>query len=91
MTSSTKLDEKLEGADDFRAWKYRIMLVLKEHDLVRFVEGEVIEPEDEVAKTRVQKGHGERKGGDEACVGILRPPADSPWSKELTGMCKIHF
>jgi len=29
MTSSTKLDEKLDGADNFRAWKYRIMLVLK--------------------------------------------------------------
>ena len=52
MTSSTKLDEKLEGADDFRAWKYRIMLVLEEHDLDRFVEGEVTELEDEVVETQ---------------------------------------
>ena len=91
MTSSTKLDEKLEGADDFRAWKYRIMLVLEEHDLGRFVEREVTEPENEVTREKFQKGPGENKGGDEACVSILRPPVDSPWSKELTGMCKIHF
>ena len=51
MTSSTKLDEKLEGTDNFQAWKYRIMLVLEEHDLDRFVEGEVTELEDEVAGT----------------------------------------
>jgi hypothetical protein len=38
MTTSTKLDEKLEGADDFRASKYRVMLILEEHDLVSFVE-----------------------------------------------------
>ena len=50
MTSSTKLDKKLDGADDFRAWKYRIMLVLEEHDLDRFVEREVTKPVDEVAR-----------------------------------------
>jgi hypothetical protein len=27
MTSSTKLDEKLEGARNFRAWKCRVMLI----------------------------------------------------------------
>ena len=86
MTSSTKLDEKLEGTDNFRAWKYRIMLVLEEHDLDRFVEGEVTKPEDEVARAKVQKGPGKSKGGDEASVGILRPPADTPWYKELSGM-----
>jgi hypothetical protein len=38
MITNTKLDEKLEGADDFRAWKYRVMLILEENDLVSFVE-----------------------------------------------------
>ena len=56
MTSSTKLDEKHEGTNNFWAWKYRIMLVLEEHDLDRFVEGEVTKPEDEVARAKVQKG-----------------------------------
>ena len=52
---------------------------LEEHDLDRFVEGEVTEPEDEVARAKAKKGLGKSKGG-EACVGILRPP------KELSGM-----
>ena len=30
MTISTKLDEKLEGVDNLRAWKYRVMLTLEE-------------------------------------------------------------
>ena len=33
MTKNTKIDEKLEGADNFRAWKYQIMLILEEKDL----------------------------------------------------------
>ena len=37
MTISTKLDEKLEGVDNFRAWKYRVMLVLEENDLEGFI------------------------------------------------------
>jgi hypothetical protein len=31
-----KLDEKLEGVDNFRAWKYRVMLILEENDLEGF-------------------------------------------------------
>ena len=74
MTSSTKLDEKLDGADNFRAWKYS----LEEQDLDRFVEGEVIEPEDEVARAKAKRELGKSKGDDEACVGSLRSPADTP-------------
>ena len=37
MMSSTKLDEKLKGPDNFRAWKYRISLVLEENDLSNYV------------------------------------------------------
>ena len=33
MCHRTKLDENLEGADNFRAWKYRISLVLEENEL----------------------------------------------------------
>ena len=29
MTIKTKLDEKLEGVDNLRAWKYRVMLTLE--------------------------------------------------------------
>ena len=72
MASSIKLDEKLEGADNFWTWKYKIMLGLEEHETGRFVEREVTEPKDEVARTKVQKGHGESIGGDEACVGNFK-------------------
>ena len=45
MTNNTNLDEKLEGAENFRAWKYKIMLIVKEHDLDGFIEEDVKEPE----------------------------------------------
>jgi hypothetical protein len=44
MTSSTKIDEKLEGDDNFRAQKYRVMLILEENDLECFIEEEVQSP-----------------------------------------------
>ncbi len=46
MTSSTKLDEKLEGAENFRAWRFRVMLVLREQDLGKHVKEDVPKPED---------------------------------------------
>ena len=52
MASSTKLDEKLEGGDNFRAWRYRIMLILRERDLDQYVKEEVPAPEGEVAKSK---------------------------------------
>ena len=33
MTNNNKLDENIEGVDNFKAWKYRFMLILEEHDL----------------------------------------------------------
>jgi hypothetical protein len=44
MTTNTKINKKLEGAENFRAWKYRVGLILEEHDLERFVEEKVLEP-----------------------------------------------
>jgi hypothetical protein len=37
MSASTKLDDKMEGAEKFHAWKYRIDLILAENDLERFI------------------------------------------------------
>ena len=45
MTKNTKLDEKLEGDENFKAWKYRIMLILQENNVDTFVKEEVKEPE----------------------------------------------
>jgi len=44
MTIGTKIDEKLEGADNFRASRYRVSLLLEEHDLGKFTKEEASEP-----------------------------------------------
>jgi hypothetical protein len=36
MSASTKLADKMEGVENFRAWKYRIGLIFEENDLARF-------------------------------------------------------
>ena len=41
MTNNNNLDEKLEGDEKFRAWKYQIMLILEENDLEGFIKNEV--------------------------------------------------
>ena len=55
MTSTTKHDEKLEGPENFRAWKYRVMLILEENNLEKFVKEEVAEPEGDKAKANFKK------------------------------------
>ena len=41
MSHHIKLDEKLEGADNFQSWKYRISLVLEENELDSYIHEEV--------------------------------------------------
>ncbi len=59
MAPSTKLDEKLDGAENFQAWKYRIMLILQENDLDEFVKSEVPEAEGEEVKAKFKKDEGQ--------------------------------
>jgi hypothetical protein len=54
MAPSTKLDEKLEGVDNFRAWKYIVMLILEENNLEDFVK-EVPKPNEDEAKAKYKK------------------------------------
>ena len=55
MSHHTKLDEKLEGADNFRAWKYRISLVLEENELDSYINEEIPVPEGDEAKALHKK------------------------------------
>ena len=55
MTSNTKLDENLEGVDNFRAWKYRVMLILEENDIEYFSKEEFPKSEEDVAKEKHKK------------------------------------
>jgi hypothetical protein len=55
MSASVKLVDKLEGVENFHAWKYRIGLILEENDLARFVKEEVLKPVDAAKKAKHQK------------------------------------
>ena len=50
MYHHTKLDENIEGDDNFRAWKYRISLVLEENELDSYINEEVLVLEGDEAK-----------------------------------------
>ena len=47
--------KNIEGADNFRAWKYRISLVLEENELDSYISEEVPVPEGDEAKASHKK------------------------------------
>ena len=55
MAPSTKLDDELEGIENFRAWKYRIGLIIEENYLANFIKGVVSEPKEDEAKEKYKK------------------------------------
>ena len=55
MSQHTKLDENIEGADNFRASKYRISLVLEENELDSYIHEEVPVPEGDEDKALHKK------------------------------------
>ena len=50
MTKNTKIDENIEGLENFRAWKYIFMLILEEHDQQGYTKYEFKEPDWDEAK-----------------------------------------
>jgi hypothetical protein len=44
MVNTLKIEDKLEGATNFRGWKARFLLLLEENDLKEYVEGVVASP-----------------------------------------------
>ena len=55
MSHHTKLDENIKGADNFRAQKYRISLVLEENELDSYIQEEVPVLEGDEAKALHKK------------------------------------
>ena len=55
MSHHTKLDENIEGANNFWAWKYRISLVLEENELDSYIHEEVPVLEGDEAKALHKK------------------------------------
>ena len=42
MENDTNIYDNLEGAKNFWEWKYRVLLMLEEHDLENYVKEEVV-------------------------------------------------
>ena len=55
MSHHTKLDEKLEGVDNFLDWNYRISLVLEENELDSYINEEIPVLEGDEAKALHKK------------------------------------
>jgi hypothetical protein len=47
-----KLENKIEGASNFRAWKTRIDLILAKNKVLDIVKGKIMEPQVEQEKRR---------------------------------------
>ena len=52
MALSTKLEDKLEGLENFLDWKYMIGLILKENGIEKYIKNEVAETEEAEAKEK---------------------------------------
>ena len=50
-----KVEDRLDGASNFISWKSRVILILEENDLLKFVNETVPEPEVEEDKSRWRK------------------------------------
>ena len=55
MSHHTKINENIEGDDNFWSWKYRISLVLEENELDSYIGVEVPVPEGDEAKALHEK------------------------------------
>ena len=50
-----KVEDRLDGTSNFSSWKFRVLLILEENDLLKFVNENVLELEEEVEKDRWRK------------------------------------
>ena len=51
-----KGEDHVDGATNFISWNPRVLLILEEHDLLKFVNEKVLEPKAEEAKSQWRKG-----------------------------------
>jgi hypothetical protein len=55
MITSMRVEDRLDGADNFRSWKHRVLLILEENELLDHVKLVLPEPEEEDAKAKYKK------------------------------------
>jgi hypothetical protein len=55
MITSMRVEDRLDGADNFISWKHRVLLILEENELLDHVKQVLPEPEEEDAKAKFKK------------------------------------
>ena len=55
MSTNMRVEDRLDGAANFKSWKHRIQLILEENELLDHVKKMLPEPEDEKAKAKFKK------------------------------------
>jgi hypothetical protein len=47
MSTSMRVEDRLDGEDNFISWKKKVLLILEENELLDHVKNILLEPEDE--------------------------------------------
>jgi hypothetical protein len=55
ISTSMRVEDRLDRADNFRSWKHRTQLILEENELLNHVKKMLPETEDEEAKAKFKK------------------------------------
>ena len=55
MSTIMKTEDMLDGKENFRSWKSRVMIILEDDDLAQYVKGDVAEPNDDPGKVAHRK------------------------------------
>jgi len=55
MTTNMRVEDRLDGASNFRCWKHITLLILEENDLLIYVTEVILEPKEEDTKARHRK------------------------------------
>jgi hypothetical protein len=63
MITNLRVEDRLDGADNFRSWKHRILLILEENELLAHVKQVLSEPEEEEVEARHKKNEIKAKRG----------------------------
>jgi hypothetical protein len=55
MSTSMRVEDRLDGADNYRSWKHRVLLILEKNELLDHVKQVLPEPKEEDAKAKFRK------------------------------------
>ena len=55
MSTNMRVEDRLDGANNFRHWKHKVLLILKENELLDHVKQMLLELEEEDAKAKFRK------------------------------------